>query len=61
MSNILSPEAKEFVPRQQTVANEIPALSSEAPPPDATEAAVAQPLNGLPSYMTTCFPFVDNR
>lgn len=58
MSNMLSPEAKEFIPRQQTLPKDVGGMPAETPPLDATDSVIGQPLNGLPTYMTTCFPFV---
>ncbi|XP_060571886.1 uncharacterized protein LOC132730055 [Ruditapes philippinarum] len=58
LSNMLSPEAKEFVPRQFSG---MPGISGPltdgllGPGPGKDQSGV----NGLPSYITTCYPFVN--
>ncbi|XP_052264173.1 uncharacterized protein LOC127867166 isoform X4 [Dreissena polymorpha] len=63
--NILSPEAKEFVPRQ--LSDPSPAFGGPAPFDPAVAAGdgllgpgplCSQSVDVIPRYMTTCYPFV---
>ena len=48
MSNLLSPEAKEFIPRQHPLVNDVGGVASDAPPTNASDPVIGQKLNGLP-------------
>ncbi|XP_052785632.1 uncharacterized protein LOC128221193 isoform X2 [Mya arenaria] len=67
-SNMLSPEAKEFIPRQQHDPapdggahdeSGIPTPAGDGLLGPAPEGLLnSPPINGLPGYVTTCYPFV---
>ncbi|XP_045184990.2 uncharacterized protein LOC123542996 isoform X2 [Mercenaria mercenaria] len=66
LSNMLSPEAKEFVPRQFSdgpsqstqLADGLLGAGPAGMVLDEKGLPQQAPVNGLPSYMTTCYPFV---
>ena len=67
---MLSAEAKVFVPRQQQGSTDV--IENGLPSPGAPVTPMTDglldgeglypgqhPINGLPSYITTCYPFVN--
>lgn len=62
---LLSPEAKEFIPRhfsdgtgKSHPGTELLGAGSSGLVLEENCMTQQEPVNGLPSYMTTCYPFV---